>query len=145
MTTKEMREYLNVSRAEFSRRYNIPVRTLENWESGKSQCPDYVGQLLERAVKEDAKKEEARNHLGVIIMTSDMVLNNLKELIGKEFDEDDVICAFEDYEVDGETSVYVGDSDNSGYDKIAYIDTENSVQFLFKINSENIIEDVWME
>ena len=77
-------------------------------------------------------------------MTSDMVLNNLKKLIGSEFDEDDIICAFEDYEVDGESSVYVGDSDNIGYDKIAYIE-EDSVQFLFKLNSENIIEDVWME
>lgn len=57
MTTKELREHLNVSRAEFSRRYNIPVRTLENWESGRSQCPDYVAQLLERAVKEDVEKE----------------------------------------------------------------------------------------
>ena len=54
-------------------------------------------------------------------MTSDMVLNNLKQLIGNEFNEDDIICAFEDYEVDGESSVYVGDSDNIGYDKIAYI------------------------
>lgn len=62
MTTKEMREYLNVSRAEFSRRYNIPVRTLENWESGKSQCPEYVRQLLERAVKEDVKvKDDTAN------------------------------------------------------------------------------------
>lgn len=57
MTTKEMREYLNVSRVEFSRRYNIPVRTLENWESGKSQCPEYVMSLLERAVLEDASGE----------------------------------------------------------------------------------------
>lgn len=78
-------------------------------------------------------------------MTSDMVLNNLKQFIGKEFDEDDIICAFEDYEVDGETSVYVGDSDNNGYDKIAYINAEGSEQFLFTVNSENIIEDVWME
>ena len=77
-------------------------------------------------------------------MTSDMVLNNLKQLIGKEFDEDDIICAFEDYEVDGESSVYVGDSDNIGYDKIAYIEGD-TVQFLFELNSENIIEDVWME
>ena len=77
-------------------------------------------------------------------MTSDMVLNNLKQLIGNEFNEDDIICAFEDYEVYGESSVYVGDSDNIGYDKIAYIE-EDSVQFLFKLNSENIIEDVWME
>ena len=55
MTTKELREHLNISRAEFSRRYNIPIRTLENWESGKSKCPDYVRQLLERAVLEDCE------------------------------------------------------------------------------------------
>ena len=29
-------------------------------------------------------------------MTSDMVLNNLRQLIGNEFDEDDIICAFEE-------------------------------------------------
>ena len=56
MTITEMRKHLNVSRAEFSRKYNIPVRTLENWESGKSKCPDYVRQLLERAVLEDCEK-----------------------------------------------------------------------------------------
>lgn len=53
----EMRSLLNESRAAFSRRYNIPVRTLENWESGKSQCPEYVRELLERAVKEDAQSK----------------------------------------------------------------------------------------
>ena len=56
MSTTEMREHLKISRAEFSRRYNIPIRTLENWESGKSKCPDYVRQLLERAVLEDCEK-----------------------------------------------------------------------------------------
>ena len=56
MSTTEMREHLKISRAEFSRRYNIPLRTLENWESGKSKCPDYVRQLLERAVLEDSNK-----------------------------------------------------------------------------------------
>lgn len=55
MSTMEMREHLKISRAEFSRRYNIPVRTLENWESGKNKCPDYVRQLLERAVLEDCE------------------------------------------------------------------------------------------
>lgn len=55
MSTMEMREHLKISRAEFSRRYNIPIRTLENWESGKSKCPDYVKQLLERAVLEDCE------------------------------------------------------------------------------------------
>ena len=55
MNITEMRNYIGVSRAEFSRRYNIPLRTLENWESGKSKCPDYVRQLLERAVLEDCE------------------------------------------------------------------------------------------
>ena len=55
MNITEMRNNIGVSRAEFSRRYNIPIRTLENWESGKSKCPDYVRQLLERAVLEDCE------------------------------------------------------------------------------------------
>ena len=37
--------------------YNIPVRTLENWESGKSSCPEYVRQLLEKAVREDVMSQ----------------------------------------------------------------------------------------
>lgn len=55
MQVAEMRALLDESRVAFSKQYNIPVRTLENWESGKSQCPEYVRQLLERAVREDAK------------------------------------------------------------------------------------------
>ena len=51
----EMFDIFIDSRAAFSLRYNIPIRTLENWESGKSKCPEYVRELLERAVKEDVK------------------------------------------------------------------------------------------
>ena len=53
----EIREMLSESRAEFSRQYNIPVRTLENCESGKSSCPEYVRQLLEKAVREDVMSQ----------------------------------------------------------------------------------------
>lgn len=55
MQVAEMRTLLDQSRSEFSKQYNIPLRTLENWESGKSKCPDYVRQLLERAVLEDCE------------------------------------------------------------------------------------------
>lgn len=54
MTIKEMREFLGISRTEFSRRYGIPLRTLEDWESGKRTPPPYVITLLERIIKEDA-------------------------------------------------------------------------------------------
>ena len=41
------------SRAAFAREYGIPVRTLENWESGINEPPTYVIDLLARAVVED--------------------------------------------------------------------------------------------
>ena len=56
MSILEMRECLKISRAEFSRRYHIPLRTIENWESATNQCPGYVMNLLERAVLEDADR-----------------------------------------------------------------------------------------
>ena len=46
-----MRNYIGVSRAEFSRRYNIPLRTLESWESEVRTPPEYVLQLLEESVR----------------------------------------------------------------------------------------------
>ena len=66
MNITEMRALLNVSRAEFSRQYNIPVRTLENWESGKTSCPEYVRELLEKAVISNAKKENREENMGYI-------------------------------------------------------------------------------
>lgn len=46
-----MRNYIGVSRAEFSRRYNIPLRTLESWESEVRTPAEYVLQLLEESVR----------------------------------------------------------------------------------------------
>lgn len=51
MDITEMRNYIGVSRAEFSRRYNIPIRTLESWEAGVRTPPEYVLQLLEESVR----------------------------------------------------------------------------------------------
>ena len=57
MNTKEIRAILGVSRAEFSRRYEIPIRTLENWDAGIRQPPEWLLKLLERVVREDAKNQ----------------------------------------------------------------------------------------
>ena len=51
MNITEMRNYIGVSRAEFSRRYNIPIRTLESWESEVRTPPEYILQLLEESVR----------------------------------------------------------------------------------------------
>ena len=53
--SERIRKLLGVSRAEFSRRYHIPIRTLEDWDADRKKPPVYVMELLERAVKEDLK------------------------------------------------------------------------------------------
>lgn len=55
---KFMRKDLNVSRAEFSRRYRIPTRTLEAWEAGDREAPEYVIDLLGRAVYSDLENKK---------------------------------------------------------------------------------------
>ena len=58
MEIRNIRALANISRAEFARRYNIPYRTVEDWENGKGNAPVYVKELLERAVREDFLEEK---------------------------------------------------------------------------------------
>ena len=46
MTIKEAREQAGLSRAEMSRLFEIPIRTLEDWDAGKSNPPPYVARLI---------------------------------------------------------------------------------------------------
>lgn len=55
MNTIEIRAIIGISRAEFSRRYGIPVRTLEDWDYGKRKPPEWLLRILERVVREDAE------------------------------------------------------------------------------------------
>lgn len=53
-----IRKKTGLTQKAFGEKYNIPLRTIENWENGKSVPPAYVLQLLERAVREDFKNEQ---------------------------------------------------------------------------------------
>ena len=55
MNSIEIRSILGISRAEFGRRYGIPIRTLEDWDYGKRKPPEWLLNLLERVVREDAE------------------------------------------------------------------------------------------
>lgn len=46
---RDIRAYTGLKRTDFALRYLIPYRTIENWERGDSQCPDYVRLLLAQA------------------------------------------------------------------------------------------------
>lgn len=58
MEVKELRMLSGLSQQAFSEKYGIPKRSIENWEGGKRNPPEYVINLLERVVKEDIKKIE---------------------------------------------------------------------------------------
>lgn len=57
MTSREIRELSGLSRAAFARKYGIPIRTLEDWDAGVRNPPEWTMALLERAVREDFKPE----------------------------------------------------------------------------------------
>lgn len=58
MEVKELRMLSGLSQQAFSDKYKIPKRSIENWEGGKRNPPEYVISLLERVVREDIKKIE---------------------------------------------------------------------------------------
>ena len=76
-------------------------------------------------------------------MTKEMVLKNLEALVGTEFDADEIICAFEDFEENGETEVIVTDTNYNGFKKVVYVNTREAVEFYFDLQ-ENIITSVEM-
>lgn len=53
MKIEEIRNLTHLNRTKFAERYGIPLRTVEDWEHGKSNPPAYVVDLLERVVRED--------------------------------------------------------------------------------------------
>ena len=57
MNIKLLRQTTGLNQKEFSERYRIPLRTLQNWEtdsaSSARKCPQYVSYLLEKAVTMD--------------------------------------------------------------------------------------------
>ena len=55
---KAVREQTKMNRKEFEEWLGIPYRTMQDWELGKSQVPEYVLRLV--AYKVQAEKEKGR-------------------------------------------------------------------------------------
>lgn len=47
---KELRSRSGLSQASFAREFGIPVRSLQQWEQGRSTPPDYVAELVSRVL-----------------------------------------------------------------------------------------------
>lgn len=55
---RKIREQANMNRKEFAEWLGIPYRTMQDWELGKSQVPDYIVRLV--AYKVQMEKEKGR-------------------------------------------------------------------------------------
>ena len=46
MNIKELRVSTDMTQTEFGEYLNIPMRTIQNWEGGQRNCPEYVIELI---------------------------------------------------------------------------------------------------
>lgn len=53
VTVKDLRSIAGMSRTKFGELYGIPARSIQNWEEGSRNPPEYVLRLLDRVVRED--------------------------------------------------------------------------------------------
>lgn len=53
MNIREMRAQLGDTQSQFAERYQIPFRTVQNWEAGVRKPPEYMVKLLEQRIRED--------------------------------------------------------------------------------------------
>lgn len=47
MTIKELRQQTGLTQAEFANKFNIPVKSLQNWEIGRTSPPVYIPEMIE--------------------------------------------------------------------------------------------------
>lgn len=61
-TIREIRKRTGLSQSQFCAALHIPLKTLQNWEIGRTACPPYVTELIDYRVRHDsafgAKKPE---------------------------------------------------------------------------------------
>ena len=60
MDIRGMRMQLGDTQSEFAVRYQIPFRTVQNWEAGVRKPPEYMANLLEQRIWEDLINRKTR-------------------------------------------------------------------------------------
>lgn len=58
MDIKDIRQTTGLSQSKFAKHFGIPVRTLQQWEQGKSSPPKYVANMIAYILKLESKLNE---------------------------------------------------------------------------------------
>ena len=68
-TVKEIRSRTGLNRKEFCQKFGIPLRTMEEWETGRRIPPEYIPRMLAyytRSIDTDNARNEIRNHYDIV-------------------------------------------------------------------------------
>ncbi len=57
---RKLREQTGMSRKEFAEHLGIPPRTIEDWEAGRRNPPDYIPRLISYQLKYEKMQGEDR-------------------------------------------------------------------------------------
>lgn len=53
MTFKDLRQRSGMSQKRFSEYFDIPYPTIQNWDLGRRNCPEYLLKLMEYKLKNE--------------------------------------------------------------------------------------------
>lgn len=53
MTFKDLRQASGMNKTEFATYFNIPYRTVQNWELGTRKCPEYMLDLMKYKLEKE--------------------------------------------------------------------------------------------
>jgi transcriptional regulator with XRE-family HTH domain len=72
MNFKDIRRESGMNLTQFSKYFGIPYRTIQNWERGERQCPEYLLDLMKYKLDMEGKKEQ-------VLQVYINMLDNFKE------------------------------------------------------------------
>ena len=58
----EIRKETGMNRKEFAEYFGIPYRTIQDWELGNRQMPEYLLRLIAYKVKMESLQKKEKNH-----------------------------------------------------------------------------------
>lgn len=65
MTVAELRRQSKLSQSQFAALFGIPVRTIQQWEQGKSTPPTYVTAMMEKLLPQVLRKRSRRKSYSI--------------------------------------------------------------------------------
>ena len=57
MTIRELCEKYNISQTQLSRRFGMPLRTVQHWYLGERKPPEYLPRMIEELLIHDKERE----------------------------------------------------------------------------------------